>query len=540
MTVELMIARQRELTEAARRESRNLTADEQREFDQLQGQIEAAQRAQGAGNGAEPQADGQSRAAGTGTEPQAAGRNAEPQNGAPNAGNTGREPDAGIRAAAQQAMQEERTRISQITDLCRSFSIDPQTYIRDGLSIDAVREAVIRHLQETGSPIGTRVTQDSEDKRRAAIADGMLMRENIHVEHPAAGASEFRGASLWQIAAACLQADGHEQRNYQMMGPAELFGEVMQRAYYNPTASFPAIMDNVVDKAYKEGHRTAPVTFDQFTSRGTLRDFKKADNYYLRGSFGEFLEVPEGGELKHTLPVDEKLPQRQLKTYGRQFTMSRQAFINDDMGVVTAMPMQAAKAARTTINTQVYRILVDNPKAYDGKALFGAEHKNLLKTGSGITQEAVQAMILALGSHTRKADGIDQAILIRPAVLVVPLGYKFAMYTLFNSQTVSASGDVNPLYQYRDAIRIVEDATLNVLAGAGAIPWFMVGDLNDTDFIQIDYLNGQAIPNIRRMEKAGQLGFTWDVFGDWGITIMDPWGAVKNPGIAVKSPLELA
>ena len=325
-----------------------------------------------------------------------------------------------------------------------------------------------------------------------------------------------------------------------MMNPNELFEETMRRSFYNPTSAFPAIMDQTIRKAYTEGHKTAPVTFDQFTTRGTLTDFKKADNYYVQGSFGEFLEVPENGELKHTVPTDEKLPQRQLKTYGRQFTMSRQAFINDDMGVVTTLPARAAKAARTTINTQVYRILTGNPKIHDGKVLFSSDHKNLLAKGSGITQEAVQSMILALGGHKRKMDGAEQAIIIRPAVLVVPLGYKFKMYTLFNSATVSASGDVNPLYQYKDSIRIVEDATLNAQIASGPIPWFLVGDTNDTDFIQVDYLNGQDIPNIRRMEVPGQLGFVWDVYGDWGITVLDYRGAVKNPGIEITSPIALA
>ncbi len=373
------------------------------------------------------------------------------------------------------------------------------------------------------------------------MVDGILLRNNIRVENPAAGAGDFRGASLRMIAANCLaDEEGGNARNYYMMDPNELFEETMRRSFYNPTAAFPAIMDQVINKAYVEGHKTAPVTFDQFTTKGTLSDFKKADNYYVQGGFGEFLEVPENGELKHTVTEDEKLPQRQLKTYGRQFTMSRKAFINDDMGVITTLPARAAKASRTTINSQVYKILTGNPKIYDGKILFVADHKNLLAKGTGITQEAVQSMILALGGHRKKIDGTEQAIIIRPAVMVVPLGYKFAMYTLFNSATISASGDVNPLYQYRDMIRVVEDATLNAQVASGAIPWFLVGDTNDTDFIQVDYLNGQEIPNIRRMEAPGQLGYVWDVYLDWGITVLDYRGAVKNPGIKVAAPIELA
>lgn len=500
MTLQEMIARQRELTEKARSESRNLTDEEQEEFDSLQRQIDTAVKAQ----------------EGNETPPKRAANNAD--------------------GDGQGLIQAERTRIRRITEICGRFGMESESYIENGSTVDQVREAVLKYLEENNAPVSVRVTADEEDKRRNAITDGILLRNNIRLEHPAAGSEEFRGASLRMIAASCLTAEEKSgSRNYYMMEADELFMETMKRSYYNPTSAFPAIMDQTIKKAYTEGHKTAPVTFDRFTTRGTLSDFKKADNYYVQGSFGEFLEVPEGGELKHTLPVDEKLPQRQLKTYGRQFTMSRQAFINDDMGIITTMPRNAAKAARVTINNQVYRIMVGSQKVYDGKVLFGADHKNLLAKGTGVTREGVQSMILALGAHKTK-DG--QAITIRPGVIVVPLGYKFEMYTLFNSPTMSASGDSNPLYQYRDAIEIVEDATLNALVTSGAIPWYMVGDKEDTDFIQVDYLNGRDIPNIRRMEAPGQLGFTWDVYSDWGITVLDYRGAVKNPGIEIASPIE--
>lgn len=137
---------------------------------------------------------------------------------------------------------------------------------------------------------------------------------------------------------------------------------------------------------------------------------------------------------------------------------------------VTTLPARAARASRTTINNQVYKVLTGSQKIYDGKPLFTAEHKNILAQGTEISQEAVQSMILALGGHKKKMDGVDQAVIIRPAVMVVPLGYKFQMYTLFHSTTISASGTVNPLYQYKDMIQVVEDATLNALIPSGPIP----------------------------------------------------------------------
>ena len=81
-----------------------------------------------------------------------------------------------------------------------------------------------------------------------------------------------------------------------------------RRRIYNPTAAFPSILDQTIEKAYREGHKKAAVTFDKFTKKGTLTDFKKHDNYYVAGPVGEFLEVPEGGELKHDVFGDDKAP----------------------------------------------------------------------------------------------------------------------------------------------------------------------------------------------------------------------------------------
>ena len=304
------------------------------------------------------------------------------------------------------------------------------------------------------------------------------------------------------------------------------------------THGFPAILDNAINKSYVEGHRKAPVTFDRWTKKGSLKDFKVHDNNYLAGPIGDFLEVPEGGELKNDKPTDAKLPTRRLHTYGKQFTLSRQAFINDDIDLVTSIPARHAAAARRTINTQCYQILMGNPAIYDGKKLFSAEHRNLLKIGSGITKAAVQSMILTLSTQK---DEFGQPIIIRPGAFIVPVGMSFDVYTLFNSPTINTEGNthsVNPLYQYRN-LDVIEDPTINTLAGGfgNVMPWFMTANTTDTAFIEVDYLNGQEIPTIRRMETPGQLGFVWDIYLDWGINVMDYRGAIKNPGTNIADPL---
>lgn len=499
-----MIQRQQELLDTAKAAQRELTAEEQAEFDSLQRQIDAlpAERSEKTGGVTPTPGDD-----------------------------------------AERTIEKERQRCAEITTLCREFSVsaeDQTRYLNNGTSVDAVRAAILEGMKQTGAPIQTRgtvtVTESAEDKFRTAAADALVMRSGMSLQNPAEGSRELMGMSLRDLAIDCLASEGHTGLNRRS---TEDIYDMVTRQFFNPTAAFPAILDNAINKAYVEGHKTVAVTFDQWTKKGSLKDFKIHDNNYLAGPAGEFLEVPEGGELKHDTFKDEKRPTRKLKTYGRQFTLTRQAFINDDIDLVTKIPAKYAASARKTINKQCYEILVKNPAIYDGTALFSKAHGNLVTTGTGITQASMQAMIMALQGQT---DEFGEAIIIRPAVIIVPVGMAFDIYTLFNSPTIHSEGNtqaVNPLYRYAKYITVVEDPTINVLCGGygNVMPWWLLGAKDDTDFMEVDYLNGQEIPTIRRMETPGTLGFVWDIYLDWGISVMDWRGAIKNPGIKIESPL---
>ncbi|RKJ17792.1 hypothetical protein D7X48_20810 [bacterium D16-50] len=509
MNLRQMIQRQQEILNAAKAASRELTAQEQAEYDSLQKQIDAALAAM--------EGDGSDGGSGQGE----------------------RSGDGDARVAEQ----AERSRCAEITALCRQFDVpddDIRRYLSDGTPIGDVREAIIDKLAREREPISQRGTADvkldAADKFRAAAGDALVMRSGIEIVNPADGARELMGMSLRDMAIECLAAEG--QIGLNRRSSDEIYN-LVSRQFFNPTAAFPAILDNAINKAYVEGHKNVAVTFDRWTKKGSLKDFKTVDNNYLAGPAGEFLEVPEGGELKHDTVRDEKRPTRKLKTYGRQFTLTRQAFINDDIDLVTKIPARYAASARKTINKQCCQIMISNPAIYDGTALFSSAHGNLVTTGTGITQTSMQAMIMALQTQE---DEFGEAIIVRPAKILVPIGYAFDMYTMFYSPTINTSGNtqaVNPLYRYREMVEIIEEPTLNALCGGfgNVMPWFLLGAADDTDFIEVDYLNGQEIPNIRRMETPGTLGFIWDIYLDWGISVMDYRGAIKNPGIAISNPL---
>ena len=516
------LQRQQELVNAAKAANRSLMDSEQAEFDSLQREIEALTAEIDAAE--------------------------ERQQATPPASEETGTPTADDAADQQRTLQQERSRVTEISALCREFETDPTEYIANGATVDQVRAAILDKLRTTRGPIatGVRVTGSGEDDFRRDAVDGLLLRGGVELEQPAAGARTFTAMTLRDLAIECLEREGVV--GARRMTPDDILREVHSRAFFNPTSAFPTILDNAIEKAYVEGHRTVPVTFDQWVRKGSLKDFKTHDNNYLAGPIGDFLEVPEGGELKNDIPTDAKRPTRRLKTYGKQFSLTRQAFINDDIDLVTRIPARYAAAARKTQNTQCYQILLDLHKdaagnilpIYDGKSLFCGDHKNLMSKGTGITKEAMQGMIMSLSTQT---DEFGQPIIVRPQALIVPVGLEFDMWTLFNSPTINTTSNTqaaNPLYQYR-SIQVISDPTINQLCGGfgNTMPWFLTATREDTEFVEIDYLNGQEIPTIRRMETPGQLGFVWDIYLDWGINVMDFRGAIKNPGIVVKSPLTL-
>ena len=99
MTREQMLARQNEILQAARAESRAMTAEERAEFDTLQRSIEALDRA-----GATAGGEGSSRGAAAGE----------------GEGN-GDEGGEGNGDGARSAVENERARIRQIEEMCRDF-----------------------------------------------------------------------------------------------------------------------------------------------------------------------------------------------------------------------------------------------------------------------------------------------------------------------------------------------------------------------------------------------------------------------------------
>lgn len=184
------IKRQQEITDGARAANRDLTDDETREFNNLQGEIDALR----------PQVEEEER---------------------------------------QAAITAERNRVAEINAICRQVGMEPDNYIKDGSTVEAVRKAALDQMIQRGQPSGVHVTQDEGDKVRAAAVDGLLMRAGVTVENPTDGAREFQGMSLRDIAIESMTRSGnHSASELLRMSKSDLY-DMASREFFNPSAAFP-------------------------------------------------------------------------------------------------------------------------------------------------------------------------------------------------------------------------------------------------------------------------------------------------------------
>ncbi len=191
--------------------------------------------------------------------------------------------------------------------------------------------------------------------------------------------------------------------------------QIVGLTFTHSTSDFGNIMLDVSYKSILQGWEEAPETFGEWTKKGQLSDFKIAHRVGL-GGFPSLRQVREGAEYKYVTTSDKQATIA-LATYGELFSITRQAIINDDLSMLTDVPVKLGRAAKATVADLVYAILTTNPTlSTDNVPLFDkARHTNVLeKAGMDVASldKARQMM-------RRQKEG-ERHLNIRPAFVLVP------------------------------------------------------------------------------------------------------------------------
>lgn len=414
----------------------------------------------------------------------------------------------------QKAMEQERKRTSEITALFRDFNVEgADEAIVMGVSVDEARAMVMDQLRARNKGVSVTMGEAESDKFRAAAQDAVLMAAGIPVAEPAAGAQELRGHSMVELAREALQREGLKSN----------FGDNMElaRQAINSTSTFPAIMANLANKSVMVGFNEAETTYQIWAGKGSNRDFKEAARVALSEA-GNLELVPEGGQFQQDF-LGEASARTKVATYGKLFSLTRQAIINDDLGLFSKIATKYGSVAKRLVNKMVYAQLTGNIKMQDGVALFDNKHGNVAGTGEALSVKAIAKAITAM----RRQKGItgDATLNITPKYLVVPPELEMAAYQIVNSTAAVDgvnSGVVNP---YKGRFVVVADAELT-----DPDAWYLVADATQHDTIEVTYLNGVETPRLETRQGFEVDGIEYKVAFDCGVSALDFRGVFKNAG----------
>lgn len=417
-------------------------------------------------------------------------------------------------ADLQKAMEQERKRTSEITALFRDFDVEgADEAIVMGVSVDEARAMVMDQLRARNKGVSVTMGEAESDKFRAAAQDAVLMAAGIPVADAAPGANELRGHSLVELARESLQREGLHAN----------FGDNMElaRQAINSTSTFPAIMSNLANKSVMTGFNEAETTFQIWAGKGSNRDFKEAARVALSEA-GNLELVPEGGQFPHD-SLGEASARTKVATYGKLFSLTRQAIINDDLGLFSKIATKYGSAAKRLVNKMVYAQLTGNVKMQDNIALFDTKHGNVAGTGEALSVKAIAKAITAM----RRQKGItgDATLNITPKYLVVPPELEMTAYQIVNSTAAVDgvnSGVVNP---YKGRFVVVADAELT-----DPDAWYLVADASQHDTIEVTYLNGVETPRLETRQGFDVDGIEYKVAFDCGVSALDFRGVFKNAG----------
>ena len=293
---------------------------------------------------------------------------------------------------------------------------------------------------------------------------------------------------------------------------------VVGLAFTHTSSDFGNILIDVADKSVAKGWEEAPETFEKWTQKGELSNFREHNTIGLDG-FKSLRKVPEGAEYKYVTTDDYKGEPIALATYGELFTITRQAIINDDFRLLTTIPQKFGRAAKRTVADLVYAILIENRNLSDGKPLFSSDHGNII-TGA-LDVDSISAGRLKM---RMQKDNIGNVLNISPSSLLVPAELETKATTTIKSTSIeggSNSGIINPV---NGLLNIIPEPRLDEHSNKEF--YLLAGDQT----IEVAYLDGIDMPYIEQQSGFSVDGVATKVRIDAGVAPIDHRSMVRSSG----------
>lgn len=415
----------------------------------------------------------------------------------------------GARQTRAEANREIRA-IAETAGLTRSWA-DEQ--IDAEATVEEARAAAFEAMRTRSAATTTRTQRahigaDHTDPAAIAQRAGEALYARAHPEHelsPAARA--FAGMDFRDLAREALRLRGERVTGFSS-------DALITRALHS-TSDFPLILGDAVGRELRRSYEAAPEGARMLARQTTARDFRERRAVML-GEGPTLEKVNEGGEYTFGT-INEGAESYRLETFGRIFSISRQALINDDLGAFTRIPAIMGAAARAFEAAQIAALIEANPLMADGVAVFAAGHGNLGTPGALSETTLSEARLLM-----RRQTGLGGTVIgIGPRFVLVPPALETAAEKLLADITPTTTEGANPFAP----LELVVDPRLT-----DEDAFYVAADPARADGIEYAYLEGAPGPQIETKAGFEVDGMSMKVRLDLGVGWIDHRGWVRNAG----------
>ncbi len=358
----------------------------------------------------------------------------------------------------------------------------------------------------TRSSMGTRVGKFEKERGDDSGVDGGM----------------FRSMSLFDLARQCLERIGVRTEG---MGKMELVGKALTHRAQS-TSDFPVILENTLHRVLLAAWGTTPDTWEKFCSVGSVSDFR-AHHRLRAGTFGALPVVLEGAEFQNKAINDARKESLTATTKGSLVMLTRQAIINDDLSAFSRVMADLGRAAKLSIELDVYALLAENgdlgPTMTDGNPMFDASHNNV-GAGDAITVASIDAERVIMAQQTDESG--NEVLDLRPKILVIPIGLGGAARQVNDARfDIDTDGGLAPnivLGLFEDIVDSprLTDATRHYLFADPAI----------APVIEVAFLDGQREPFMEMRQGWEVDGTEWKVRMDYAVGGIGFRGALTDAG----------
>lgn len=387
----------------------------------------------------------------------------------------------------------------------------------------AAAERLLAHIGSTGVPIsgGVVIVQDEADKRISAMAQSIMARASVVTDKGVVRADStnpYRGAKLLDLARASLQATGMRTEGMDQRA-------LVAAAFTQSTSDFPILLENVMHKTLQSAYALQADTWTRFCARGSVGDFR-AHTRYRVGSLSNLDAKTELSEFRNkSIPDGEKASITAI-TKGNIVNISRETIINDDLGALTSITSALGRAAKRTVEADVYATLALNagmgPTLADGVSLFHANHSNVSTGAPTVTSFDAARVIMASQKDVSSNDYLD----LRPAVFLGNSSLEGAAKVVLNS--TYDPDTANKLQRANIAYGLVGDIVTSPRAAATV--WYFFANPAEAPVLEVAFLDGNDTPYLEMENGFSVDGSSWKVRMDYGVAGVDFRGAVRSTG----------